>query len=226
MNKEKETKTKKDRFKNILIVILLLIIICLLIFGCTAQHLGKVNEDTPTSSGVDVFNINCECINDPDKDCHIPSFEEDLMGQIMVNDDNGNWLYQQRLNIFANAEFDGENKIAPGSKGVYYFVVNNNTEVDLDYAISMIESSEYDIDMEYRLKVGNAYAIGGPNDWVSAEYLNLDSVKVGVDDSNTYALEWRWNSTSDEKDTEIGENMRSLYTLKIKIEFNSLVEED
>ena len=149
----------------------------------------------------------------------IPVYNEqtdnNTLGKVFVDDNDGNYLYQERLNIFSNAAFKFKNKIAPGVSNVYHFVVHNSNNMDVKYYLQMYEESEYQINLKYRLKCGEEYAIGNDKTWVSANELvtNFKNLNKGISDN--YSLEWKWFD-DDNNDTAAGKNMDSEYKLNIR----------
>lgn len=229
----------KNSRKYFIITILLLIIILILLFY---RKFGKINERYLTPTGnVDVFDINinydCECEECTENegknntiskrkykkssDVYKTFVEEEdshVTGVIFADDDNGDYIYQEHLNIFTNPAYEYTNKIAPGSSNSYYFVVHNSTDTNLKYYVQMYEDSEYKVNLKYRLKRNNHYVIGSDTKWVSAKELltKLSSIPYGSSDS--YILDWKWFD-SDKNDTLAGRKMKSEYKLNVRFYF-------
>lgn len=155
----------------------------------------------------------------------IPAFNEqtdkNILGKVFVDDKKGNYLYQERLQIFTNAAYKFTNKIAPGSSNVYHFVVHNSNNMNVKYYIQMYEESEYKINLKYRLKCGDGYAIGNDKTWVSADELITNFKNLNKGSSDSYALEWKWFD-DDKNDTIAGKNMDSEYKLNIRFYFEAV----
>ena len=237
---------KKNNTKYWIIIILLIIFILLLLFFTRFGRIENKNLLTPTGN-VDVFDIdiNCNCIStntddETSKTCTttdkngntkiIPTFNEitykDVIGEVFVDDKNGNYIYQQNLKIFTNAAFEFTNKIAPGVSNTYHFVVHNSTDSKLKYYIEMYENTEYSINLKYRLKRNNTYVIGNDNNWVSANELKTEFSKINANTSDNYSLDWQWmyDDDKDSQDTLAGENMTSAYKLNIRFYFEQVAE--
>lgn len=145
-------------------------------------------------------------------------------GIVYVDDKNGRYAYQKTLKIFENAAFKYTNKIAPGVSNSYDFKVHNETENTIRYDIAFTESSEYPINMRYRLKREGNYIVGSDSEWVSASELAAAFKELPMDGVDSYTLDWEWpyESGRDALDTEIGEKMLSEYSLEIKINFEEV----
>ena len=142
--------------------------------------------------------------------------EEDYNG-VYVDDKDGNYIYHRTLNIFTNAFYEYTNKIAPGVSNTYYFVVHNNSSIDVKYYIEMEEETSYDINLKYRLKRNGSYVVGTENSWVTANELKTSFSNLDIKDSDKYSLDWKWEYEDgrDDIDTYIGENMNDVYKLNI-----------
>ena len=147
--------------------------------------------------------------------------DKNILGKVFVDDKDGNYLYQERLNIFTNAAYKFTNKIAPGVSNVYHFVVHNSNNTNVKYYIQMYEDSEYKINLKYRLKCKEGYAVGNDKTWVSADELitNFKNLNKGLSDN--YSLEWKWFD-DDKNDTIAGKNMDSEYKLNIRFHFEAV----
>ena len=142
-------------------------------------------------------------------------------GIVYVDDKEGRYVYLKKLKIFENAAFEYTNKIAPGVSNSYNFKVHNETDNAIKYNIEFKESSEYDINMLYRLKRGSTYVVGDDDTWVSANELKTALKNLSSDGVDSYTLDWEWpyEGSVDAADTEAGEKMTSDYRLDIKINF-------
>ena len=126
------------------------------------------------------------------------------------------WNGSNDLKIFTNTSYAMNDKIAPESSNLYQFVVKNETSYNLKYNINFIENNPYNINMKYKLKKNDTYII---DHYVSASELNVSNALLNVKKNDTYYLEWKWISSSN--DTEIGTNPESKYGLKIDIKAES-----
>ena len=147
--------------------------------------------------------------------------DRNVLGKVFVNDNNGNYLYQERLNIFTNAAYKFTNKIAPGVSNVYHFVVHNSYHTNVKYYLQMYEESEYKINIKYRLKRKDEYVIGNDKTWVDSNELITEFKNLNMGTSDNYSLEWKWFD-DDENDTIIGKNMNSEYKLNIRFFFEAV----
>lgn len=226
-----EVKNKNGFLWTVILVLIIIIIILCLTKCC------KKDEKYEISTGnVDIFNIDIHCkSNDScpsdnngdnkDNNGDIPVFNEDddkILGKIFVDDQNGNYIYQQNLNIFNNAAFEYTNKIAPGVSNTYNFKTNNTSNKDFTYYVEMYEESEYKINLKYRLKRNGSYVVGNDSKWVTAEELKTEYTRLNHGESDNYSLEWKWFDDNDALDNAAGENMTSEYKLNIRFYFKAI----
>lgn len=160
----------------------------------------KTDKDNPASGNISD--------NNSDKDDNNNQDEDD--GELIVD-----WMKSEKLNIFSNEYFNGQNKIAPGVSSTYRFKVINNRSNKIIYNISFSEINLYDVNMKYRLKLGNDYIAGNENNWVSYENLNYNGRIIEGKTSEVYTLEWRWFDS--DNDTEIGQTINATYSLSISV---------
>lgn len=220
-------------FKVITIILLIIIIILLLFFNRFGKLEGDTSKLIPTGN-IDVFDIavNCNCQSD---NCEVTDHEgkivpmyneivdKNITGKVFVDDNVGNYLYQENLRIFNNPAYEFTNKIAPGVSNVYHFVVHNSTNSALNYKIKMYEDSEYKLNMVYRLKNDNQYVVGNDSTWVSANDLETNMKKLNRSASDDYSLEWKWEyEGNDSLDNQAGINMESEYKLNIRVYFEDI----
>lgn len=140
-------------------------------------------------------------------------------GTFEVYDDDNTpvtWNGSTDLKIFSKTSYPIEGKIAPESSNMYQFIVKNNTIYKLKYQINFIETNDYNINMKYKLKKNDEYII---DHYVSASELNINDIILNSNENDTYYLEWKWVSSSN--DTEVGANPESYYGLKINIKAES-----
>lgn len=231
----KESSMDKEKVNNLKfwsIIILLIIIILILFFFI---NFGKIGNNLVPTGKVDVFDIDIECDCSDTGKCTttdengnkiiVPAFNrlanKDDLGIVFVDDKNGNYIYQQNLQIFNNAAFQYTDKIAPGVSNTYHFVVHNSTKMKLKYYVEMYENTEYKVNLKYRLKRNNSYVIGNDNRWVTANELKTEFSKINAYTSDNYSLDWKWEyeDGKDNEDTLAGENMTSKYKLNIRFYF-------
>ena len=217
----KPVQKKNDKYFFVIIISLVIIILILLYF----LKFGKINNDKIPTGNIDVFDIdiNCGCEENP----IIPPFNEptdkDTFGKVFISDKEGNYIYQQNLNIFNNSAFEYTNKIAPGVGNTYQFIVHNSMKEKVKYYLKLYEETKYDINMKYRLSKNNEYVIGSENKWVSAKDFQTSYYKLNELSSDKYSLDWKWFD-NDKQDTFIGKNMNEEYKLNVRFYFE-LVEE-
>ena len=188
------------------------------------------NKDTGTDINIGTSyskNIRTETSdNNQDIERKIPTYDKekdkDVLGRVYVDDKNGNYIYQQNLDIFNNAVYQYTNKIAPGVSNTYHFVVHNSSKMNLKYYIEMYENSEYQVNLRYRLKRNNNYVIGNDNNWVTADELKTAFQNINDSSSDSYSLDWKWFDNDDVADTKAGKNMTSLYKLNIRFYFEAV----
>ena len=176
--------------------ILLIIIIIILLSRC--------NKNNNYKTSADIYNIEFE---EQDK-CKLKNEN----GDIVITDDNGDYLYQKKLDIFSNSVF--KNKIAPGVSDTYNFKVQNKTNKDIKYFIMMNGISNYYINLKYRLKKNDIYIVGDNFNWVTEQELNTSYNKLHHGKSDNYSLEWKWFD-NDETDNFAGKGYDSDYLLNI-----------
>ena len=250
MEEYKEERRKKI-ISWIIIAILIIIIILLCLTRCGKKDSNNVNNNDDSykikTGNTDVFNININCpkeectveniddnntnknininSNKPRKNKDLPVFDEDtdkdIIGKIFVDDETGNYIYQQNLNIFNNAAFNYTNKIAPGVSNTYNFKVNNTSKEDIKYYVEMYEQTEYNINLKYRLRRNGSYIIGNNDKWVGADELKTIFKDLKASDYDSFELDWKWFD-DDVNDTTIGQNMTSEYKLNIRFYFEEI----
>ncbi len=147
------------------------------------------------------------------KQSHI---EKELM---ITNDYDTYYLKSSNINnsadIFKNAEFEGENIIAPGSTGKYYFNVGNDTDNPLKYKLLFKENNKYSIDIKYKLKMNNKDII---ENWTSVKDLVFKEYRLDNAKYDVYELEWKWFDSYN--DLKVSDD--SSYNLYINIQSNGL----
>lgn len=190
------------------------------------------NKDNPNSKTSDnngnsvVDNNNNEdgSINNRSEE-DIPVFDdetdENIIGEIFIDDNSGNYIYQQNLNIFTNPAYEYTNKIAPGVSNTYDFKTNNISNIDINYYIEMFEETEYEVNLKYRLRRNGEYVVGDDTTWVSGQNIKTSFKRLNKNESDIYSLDWKWFD-NDEKDNVAGENMISDYKLIIRFYFEAI----
>jgi hypothetical protein len=155
----------------------------------------------------------------------IPVYNEDdkkdYLGKIFISDKNGNYVYQQKLNVFENPAYEYTNKIAPGSHNTYQFIVQNSSEMDLRYRVEMYDQTQYKVNLKYRLKRNGEYILGSDNSWVTSSELITNFSRINSGTSDKYSLDWKWFD-DDYNDTIAGKNMTELYKLYIRFYFEEI----
>ena len=200
-----------------IINVIIIIIIVILLSRCNKLRSSKEIND--------IFNINFDCKSTDncqfDKSNLDLKSENDMTGDIFVNDESGNYVYQQSLNIFNNKYFNS-NKIAPGVSSIYKFRVNNESNIDTKYYIKMTEISEYNINLKYRLKRNGLYIIGDVNNYVNAEELETTYYELNQNKFDDYELDWKW--FDDDLDNLAGSKALE-YNLNIRFYFEMVDSE-
>ena len=235
-----DTNNKNNKINKILatiIVVLIIIIFLLLLKGCSKDdgnisHEGKVNvfeikcdvdcecncEQQDNKNKEDDKNTNSENnkdnkSNDNSKEViNIIDEDDNTELDIKVLDNNKTWKDQENINIFNDSTYVVKGKIAPESTGTYQFIVKNSTKYNVKYNVTFSETNNYHINMKYKLKKNNEYII---EDWVTYSELAQSNIRLNTSSSDTYYLEWKWFSSSN--DNSIGEDINSKYGLSIEI---------
>ena len=247
---EYKSERRKKNISWIIIAILIIIIIILLCLTRCGKKEDKLKVGTGNSDVFNI-NINCpkeECTVDTTNDkgndkndtntkninikrvkaskkSNLPVFDEavdkNVIGKVFVDDKNGDYIYQQNLNIFNNAAFNYTNKIAPGVSNTYNFKVNNTSSVNIKYYVEMYEQTEYNINLKYRLRRNGSYVVGSDDNWVSANELKTEFKNLKASNYDSFELDWKWFD-DDANDTTIGQNMTSEYKLNIRFYFEEI----
>lgn len=232
MKNNEEKDSKKERKRDLIVkIILIIIIILLLLHNCVMVKKSKNNSNKTPTGNVDIFEIKCEqsaCDNPKTSDeknnnNSINSNNSSNSNQDATTSSNGDgnvtildkdiiWSSENRLRIFENSIYEYNEIIAPESSNVYQFVVKNATKYDLKYTIDFVEDNDFNINMKYKLKKNDTYIF---DEYVSASELSLPELQLNSGDNDTYYLEWKWVSSSN--DTAIGNNPSSKYKLKVLI---------
>lgn len=179
--------------------ILLIIIIIILLSRCNKNY-----------KQIDLYNI------DTKENCIIENNKLEENDEIIIEDKNGNYIYQKKLDIFENSFFKGKNVIAPGVSNTYDFNVHNKSDNDIKYLIKIDNISNDIVNLKYRLKRNGKYIIGSESEWVTSKELNTNYNKLKEGKTDNYSLDWKWFD-NDELDNYVGENIVSKYILNINI---------
>ena len=186
---------------------------------------NKTDNETNNGSNNDDSNNNSENNNESNNDdsgddnenTDTPDIPEEFESEeLIVRDKNVTWSDITEAKIFSSSMYEFGDKIAPESFNTYKFAVKNGTYYNLKYEIKFIESNPYNINMKYKLKKNDTYIV---DHYVSADELNISDMLLDARTSDTYYLEWKWISSSN--DTEIGSNLNSTYDLQIQVNAES-----
>ena len=231
MNDTSNKSKKTNKLLTVIIIVLIIIIILLLLKGCSknnedVSHVGKTNIFEIKCDG----NCNCECENnnnttDNDNDDNSNDNTKEVIKEvdgnsninnaevdIKVLDNNKTWQNTTDIDIFEDSTYVVKGKIAPESTGTYQFMVKNSTSYNVKYDVKFDETNNYNINMKYKLKKNNNYIT---SDWVSYSELSREKIRLNSNSTDTYYLEWKWISSSN--DNSIGEDINSKYGLSINI---------
>ena len=175
---------------------------------------NKKNNNNNTSN-----NTNNNTNNNEENQTNNEEEEEELSNEVEVFDkdkDSETWNGSTKLNIFENSMYTKEGTIAPESTNTYRFVVKNGTSTAVKYSLDFSETNSSNINMKYKLKKNGEYII---SDYVSYNELDLSNLNLASGANDTYLLEWKWVSSSN--DTNIGKN-GATYGLQIDVEAESV----
>ena len=168
---------------------------------------GKVTITAKTKDGKVVANMTI-VIEKEQEDGHLDVYDNEHTPLT--------WNGTSDLKIFSKGVYQVDGVIAPESSNTYQFVIKNSTKYKIKYSIDFIETNPYHINMKYKLKKNDTYLI---DHYVSASELKLSNLLQNVGSNDTYYLEWKWISSSN--DTEIGANPSSYYGIKIEVKAES-----
>lgn len=147
-----------------------------------------------------------------------PDNPDELDGVIILWENNKRWEQLEELNIF-KGKFYQKNyigKIAPGFSGTYDFVLQNNSNKDINYILSFKEDNPENINMIYTVQSDGEYVLGNSSHSVYIDGVKLEEVKVLANSKVYYKLNWKWEDTN--YDTQIGEKTNAKYKITIKIQ--------
>ena len=209
--------------KNIYTILILLLVVVILVYFI---RFGKIKDGLGMPTGnVDIYDITVPQKDpvkgiDPDLNIYDPE-KNKYDADIFVDDKNGDYIYQQKLQMFENPSYEYTNKIAPGSHNIYQFVVHNSSTMNLKYKITMYEQTPYKVNLKYRLRRNGYYLLGGYDNWITADELVTSFSTLNASKNDVYHLEWKWFD-DDYNDTIAGENMRDVYKLFIRFYFEEI----
>lgn len=188
---EENKKNKKEKMLISILVILILLLIFLL-----GYRIGKIGYKET-----------------------IVSQEDNLIyNSIILLENDMQTIKNNQLNIFNNEEFDNKKIIAPHSKGIYHFYIQNKTNNDVIYNIKFSDEMQNFVNMKYKLKVDNIYIKGNAENYITLDQLNLNDIVVLKNSTNIYTLEWYWDD-DDELDTYVGSQEEdNYYQINLDIE--------
>lgn len=206
-SKKNIERNRKELIDLIVKIVLVLIIIILLVRNCT---LVKENNAHQASTGkIDIIEIKCDATNM----CEDPSNN----GQINVYDGTIKWNGVAEAKIFTNPMYKIDGTIAPEDSNAYQFVIKNGINSKIKYSILLSENNPYNANIKYKLKKNDTYIV---DHYVSAKEILAADIVLEDNGSDTFYLEWKWISSSN--DTKIGSKMNATYTLKMEIKAESI----
>lgn len=135
---------------------------------------------------------------------------------LTVKTDGEQWGANQDLSVFTG-------KLYPGKSGDYAFEIENPTEFELEYTLTLTDENDWGgrSPLEYRLRMNNVY-IGETNGWIamadSRNTIAFDDIHFTPDSSHIITIEWRWpfESGNDDADTQAGQ-ASGIYFLNVDI---------
>ncbi len=186
---------------------------------CNKNTLQNGSSESNKNSGNSV-----EKDDSQDDDNDTPSIPEEREG-VEVFDKQTEYSQNTPLRIFTHTAYDVvKDKIAPASENSYQFVIRNNNEFNILYALEFDDENKYDINMKYRLKLNGEYVVGNDDNWITYDKLNQYNKKLTAKAYDVYTLDWKWFESSN--DTEVGTNISSDYKLEIRINAEEEITSD
>lgn len=227
MNEKKNPK-KKLKKQNLMHWIIILLLLILVILFIIISRLGRIEhkEAMPTGN-IDIFDIifgnviicqHCGAHDGPTASHALCAScgNKLLEDGFLVFDKEKVIAKDTLLNIFTHPSYyivDGY--IAPGSQNSYQFVVRNNNEFAIKYALNMIEHNELNLNMKYKLKLNGKYIAGSVKEYVNAKELKCEDLPLMPYTYDVYTLEWKWIEA--ENDTEVGIDIDSHYRINLNL---------
>lgn len=137
------------------------------------------------------------------------------------------WTQNTTISLFADRTGVGaDRKLAPGSKGSYAFLVNNNNTYGITYRMKVTApQGQLLIPLRYRLKSGETYLCGNSSTWLTAEELAAAAVTLKGGTQKEYLLEWQWmfDGGDDAYDTQIGMAANLEYQVIVTITIEQII---
>lgn len=134
-----------------------------------------------------------------------------------VFDKDTTWSTQQKVKLI-------DVILAPGSNGDYTFKVQNTGDTKKKCEVTIIDTNEYAIPLDFRMTKNDDYVLGSETDWLSSAKYDSGVYTMELNELDEYRVEWKWDYyTSDEddkRDTSLGENEKLVtqtYFVKIKV---------
>lgn len=222
------SKVKKIVIFALLFILIILLYLLILKFGLI-EHFGPQiptgNVDVIEIEDKDDDNNKDEDINEnkPNNDSELENNESTIDEPNDVTEESTDIevfdkykIYDTKeLKIFENPAFEFREVIAPGSENSYEFVIKNNNNFDILVDLKMIETNIYGFNMKYKLRDREGFIIGSDKDYVNPSDLHLEKVLIKANGYVSYILDWKW--VHSKKDTLVGINDESNYSLKIEI---------
>ena len=138
---------------------------------------------------------------------------EDYTPVITVYDANGSWGNYGTVAVF-------DDKIYPGTSGVYEFHIKNSNNFEVEYSFSLdhfYDNEELSsFPLLYKLKLGKTYLT---DKWANANELVFDSIIINSKKTQEFVLEWFWpfeNEVDNNIDTWLGAD-HGKYVLNINL---------
>lgn len=127
-------------------------------------------------------------------------FSDTVVPTINVSDTDGEWTDKGAVVIFGD-------KLRPGDKGEYKFVLSNANDSDMLYSFNLIPHYDGKADaafpIMFRLKMNNV--IMETTEWKTVDMLKYEDMVILQGSSQTFTLEWEWPFDGDNaNDTLIG----------------------
>ncbi len=139
---------------------------------------------------------------------------------LLVYDDEVRWTSATKIDLFGSV--DGV--IAPGDYGSYSFVVENNSDFDVEYTLALQEQALLNnggkLPLLYRVRQGINYL--GSDEYVDADTIKDIVVLLPKNSSRQYVLEWQWPfEGNDEYDTSLAMADNLTHMIQITIHAKS-----
>ena len=142
---------------------------------------------------------------------------------VTISESDGTVL-EHYWNVFGKDEDD--RIIYPGKSGEYYIKITNNNTYDIMFDLTFSENNEHEVPMEFRLFDTNGYLSGSKDEYVDIDDINESDILIKSGESKFFILGWKWESISDEDDTEIGLVDGVTYTFMVRLDMEQYIEEN